>query len=704
MRLLNSSTKELKTFFEDNTPPYAILSHTWEQEEVTFQDLESFLSIAREMGIRDAPHSIESRKGLRKIDDCCALAREKSYEWVWIDTCCIDKTSSAELSEAINSMYLWYQKADVCWVFLSDVTVGDSFAVQESLEFRSSRWWTRGWTLQELIAPNVLEFYGMGWEFIAHRGTLRGLIEEITGIPGKYFFSQSPFDISKSVYDASVAQRMSWAAKRQTTRREDMAYCLMGLFDVNMPLLYGEGDKAFRRLQEEIMSKSNDQSIFAWGLRQHSPRIDQSETMDEANSAIEAPDFDNDELAILASWPSDFVHCGRIIPCQAWQSPSIMSFVKVKSGLRIELPIVIVTNSVVQRGVYGLLNCRCEDDFVHVLAIPIGNCSSHKPFRVGKEFCVERRLHHVPIWYNYFRHKGSSVMHMAVITDDRSLRSKNTISALTLFPAIIVRLWASVYPIEKAPLVHHCLIEETEEISFHSCGHIDPSLELIRGQGHVVIREKTTGVNQGPRMSHAFIYYKSVRLHGGAESRFILEIVRTHSTVNWKSEFRVSITTDTRASTHFADLSQYELRALPWDRKARSGALAIQISERFTRDASSVLGIPANLFILESTLLQKLRHEGLSSFIEKNRLLSFFVRELIRPKFRSTHPVTPGIVSLQYFLIGSLFSVAIVLTEMPFIVAFLFSFCIYAGVSKTSSETVQRVWLIGLVFAFRFSR
>ena len=170
---------------------------------------------------------------------------------LWIDTCCIDKTSSADLSEAIDSMYGWYEKAQVCYVYMADV-----LASNEYLPFRESRWFSRGWTLQELLAPWTVVFYDRNWNDI---GTKWGLIDEIslrTGIT-----HQQMIDHTR----VNIAAKMSWAATRRTTRLEDTAYCLMGLFDINMPLLYGEGSKAFIRLQHEIMlMHEGDESIFAW--------------------------------------------------------------------------------------------------------------------------------------------------------------------------------------------------------------------------------------------------------------------------------------------------------------------------------------------------------------------------------------------------------------------------------------------------------
>ncbi|KAE8449095.1 hypothetical protein EG329_008478 [Mollisiaceae sp. DMI_Dod_QoI] len=241
MRLLNTSTLELHEFFGANIPPYAILSHRWGDSEVTFQDLQN--------GTRAQCPAWD------KILGCCKRAQEDGYNFVWIDSCCIDKSSSAELSEAINSMFRWYQDSQVCYVYMFDVTAAASTTTSEEmvLEFRESLWFTRGWTLQELLAPKAAIFFNRYWIEIGTKASLKLLISSITGIEDLYQFDR-----------ASIAQKMSWASNRQTLRPEDMAYCLMGLFGVNMPLLYGEGINAFTRLQIEIMRISDDESIFAW--------------------------------------------------------------------------------------------------------------------------------------------------------------------------------------------------------------------------------------------------------------------------------------------------------------------------------------------------------------------------------------------------------------------------------------------------------
>jgi heterokaryon incompatibility protein (HET) len=300
MRLLSVSTLQLKEFHSD-TPTYAILSHTWgpPEEEVTFQDIQN-LDVAR------------GKIGFKKIAGCCEQARKDDIEWIWVDSCSIDKSSSSELSEAINSMFKWYQRSNVCYAYLEDM--GDVVSEQspieivkqesdEDLDFASnipeaaaakpadvvmdmtdirelsasnneldmgsvatkryprlhdSRWFTRGWTLQELLAPRTVVFYDRNWTELGTKSSLKTEIEEACGIPAVVLTRGRSFGM------CNAAEKMSWASTRKTTRVEDEAYCLMGLFGIHMPLLYGEGKNAFLRLQLEILRSTYDYTLFAY--------------------------------------------------------------------------------------------------------------------------------------------------------------------------------------------------------------------------------------------------------------------------------------------------------------------------------------------------------------------------------------------------------------------------------------------------------
>ncbi|THU97580.1 HET-domain-containing protein, partial [Dendrothele bispora CBS 962.96] len=245
MRLLHTETLQV-TEFDTNIPIYAILSHTWQEDEVTFQDIQN--------------HDVAKCKaGWSKIENACKYARQYKFDWIWIDTCCIDKSSSAELSEVLNSMYQYYGEGRVCIAYLSDFEKGSRNITEFLDRMKSCRWFKRGWTLQELIAPRYMVFLDKDWQHVGTRFGLRRVISEITSIPVPVFETGPLLDIY------STAQKMSWAASRETKRPEDIAYCLMGLFGVNMPTIYGEGEaKAFMRLQQEIIKYSDDRSIFAW--------------------------------------------------------------------------------------------------------------------------------------------------------------------------------------------------------------------------------------------------------------------------------------------------------------------------------------------------------------------------------------------------------------------------------------------------------
>ncbi|KAH6703071.1 hypothetical protein BKA61DRAFT_528257 [Leptodontidium sp. MPI-SDFR-AT-0119] len=268
MRLLyykSDGDFSLAEFFKSAIPEYAILSHTWEGEEVTFEDLQN---------------GTDTRKaGYEKIRFCAEQARRDGLQYFWVDTCCIDKSNSAELAEAINSMFRWYRMSTKCYVYLSDVsrtTVNTDELAWESA-FRKSRWFTRGWTLQELIAPISVEFFCRESKRIGSKSSLEQQIHEITGIP------------KSALQGAYLSQfndkeRFSWIQPRQTTVEEDKAYSLLGIFDVQIPLRYGEGmANAFKRLEEEI-DKFNK---CLQDLRLSDPRDDKTRIEDTKGGLLE---------------------------------------------------------------------------------------------------------------------------------------------------------------------------------------------------------------------------------------------------------------------------------------------------------------------------------------------------------------------------------------------------------------------------------
>lgn len=223
---------------DDPIPPYAILSHTWglDEDEVTLRDMMS--------------GTAKKKLGWQKIRLCVEQAWLDGLRYCWVDTCAIDKSNSVELQEAINSMFRWYQNAEKCYVYLIDVLSPRHTPISAApweQAFSQSRWFTRGWTLQELIAPEAVEFYAQDWTCLGTKATLETTISHRTGISIEVLRG-------RPLANCSVEERMAWGQSRMTKREEDRVYSLLGIFDVTMPLVYGEGKaRAFRRLHEEII-------------------------------------------------------------------------------------------------------------------------------------------------------------------------------------------------------------------------------------------------------------------------------------------------------------------------------------------------------------------------------------------------------------------------------------------------------------------
>ncbi|KAI0898188.1 HET-domain-containing protein [Annulohypoxylon nitens] len=260
MRLINTKTLFVESFDDSQVPkcPYAILSHMWGSEEVLFHE------------VQERQADITRKAGWIKMANFCATAQAHGFDYAWIDTCCIDKRYSAELSEAITSMYQYYYNAAVCFIYLEDVQTytegnGNTPAVTPKTRDEiiasacASRWHTRGWTLQEFVTPRRRHFFAADWTEIEDGSDLLDALAKSTGIGRRLLENRD------SLSTFCVGDRMKWASKRQTTRPEDLVYSLMGLFNVSIPVLYGEGIRnAFKRLQYEIMQSSFDMTIFAW--------------------------------------------------------------------------------------------------------------------------------------------------------------------------------------------------------------------------------------------------------------------------------------------------------------------------------------------------------------------------------------------------------------------------------------------------------
>ena len=248
MRLINVDSLDIESFFGQAEQPYGILSHRWGPTEVKFEDYALIKSQIKDQITKLQGDDLIT--GIGKIAGACLQCRKLKLRYLWIDTCCIDKRSSSEESESINSMFSWYKEARICLVYLTDIVKGSNKS------FPDSEWFTRGWTLQELLAPKDITFFDRDWNELGTKISRSSDIERATRISRGHIVDFKT---------ASVATRMSWQAGRKTTRTEDLAYSLFGIFDIAMDLRYGERDKAFLRLQQEIInSHPRDESILAW--------------------------------------------------------------------------------------------------------------------------------------------------------------------------------------------------------------------------------------------------------------------------------------------------------------------------------------------------------------------------------------------------------------------------------------------------------
>ncbi|KAH0537946.1 hypothetical protein FGG08_005396 [Glutinoglossum americanum] len=447
MRLLHCKTFQLESHDDPTTrPPYAIFSHRWGREEVLYDDirdqphavdfvvlqeyiqglekelneLKCHLRVAKGTGgaadsrgvrVGDGEnivgggaidlrlHRAKKKEGWAKIEGCCAEASRLGFTYVWIDTCCINKDSSTELSEAINSMFVWYREADLCLAYLEDYTYSSPTPyIPEPIQRGTSQWFTRGWTLQELIAPREVVFYNKYWTFIGCRTSLADIISGLTGISAKILSPRSGAHLS----DFSVATRLSWAAGRKTTRGEDRSYSLLGLLGVSMPIIYGEGEEAaFFRLQTEIFRSSSDHSIFAWrgDVSQKNKKVFRDPTFSKDGHTPEplhihpssSETIFERSVSLLARSPDNFKHSSNIynVPYTpedlvAFSSPpdgagALQKYSHVTQAMRVQLPLepLIITPSEpndFQSAFLAHLACKTESgvDRVAILLEPGG--------------------------------------------------------------------------------------------------------------------------------------------------------------------------------------------------------------------------------------------------------------------------------------------------------------------------------------------
>ncbi|KAF7518909.1 hypothetical protein G7054_g13271 [Neopestalotiopsis clavispora] len=318
---------EIKLDQDSKACEYAILSHRWgkPRDEVTFEDMLT------------GPHIFRHKVGYAKLERCCRQAHQDGHKRVWSDTCCINKSSSAELSEAIISMYSYYENSQVCYAYLDDVgkraepRMKGGRVRDNPISVSESAWFKRGWTLQELIAPDTVKFFDSSWKLLGKKTDVQisKEIEKASGI------GSSILEDPKLIRAVSIANRMSWAAQRKTARIEDRAYSLMGIFGVYMSPIYGEGHNAFIRLQEEIMRTSHDHTLFAW-------------TFPPPGEIWQRNTFEN-VSTMLALSPDQFEQSSEFIhrPYNSFSNKfdperARLDYTTTNAGLSINLPIVQV--------------------------------------------------------------------------------------------------------------------------------------------------------------------------------------------------------------------------------------------------------------------------------------------------------------------------------------------------------------------------
>ncbi|CDO78096.1 hypothetical protein BN946_scf184634.g2 [Trametes cinnabarina] len=401
MRLLNTDTRKFERFEHPQDVRYAILSHVWEKsrsgrpQEQSYQDL---LDIQNDYG--DDPIPLDEPRLSPKIRGLCRIALRDGYEFVWLDSACINQSSSAELSEAINSMYLWYSQASICYAYLSDVTVDPKASLPPITQFRKSGWFGRGWTLQELIAPHIVIFLSKEWEVIDTKRNLAEDIEAVTGIDSPILTHEA--DLST----ISVARRMSWASSRKTTKVEDEAYCLMGIFGVHISTVYGEGTRAFFRLQEEICKHIADDSIFVWGRPPSSEYgpfttfISTSPPTREGGpqeSSARNGMVRSYKQCLFAPSPRAFRDSADIVPISrtafarrlGMKRATYPSRTPTPFGLQTRLPLVFASSAErPTRLLLAILACQSSEDSLIALALhpvhdPDGSTEQHSRFVVG---------------------------------------------------------------------------------------------------------------------------------------------------------------------------------------------------------------------------------------------------------------------------------------------------------------------------------
>lgn len=300
MRLLSTHTiqvDEVRTDPGSIIPSYAVLSHVHEGDELSILDIAS-LHGYWESSAGGSTLPVSKQKSFEKIRRAARTARQHGHRYIWIDTCCIDHSNPADVYEAINESFSWFQEAAACYTYLADVEPTDrDDPYAEKSSFRYSRWFKRAWTLPELLAPEKMEFYAQDWSHIGSKTNDKflKLLSKASGIPADVLTGERDLD------DVSISTRMQWAARRQASRTEDVGYSLLGIFGVHMNINYGEGNNAFVRLQQEILPKTHDHSLFAWFL-------------DDEPAQIHGQSGEIKMFGLLADSPVRFAKTGNLKP------------------------------------------------------------------------------------------------------------------------------------------------------------------------------------------------------------------------------------------------------------------------------------------------------------------------------------------------------------------------------------------------------
>ncbi|KAI0634021.1 hypothetical protein C8Q77DRAFT_721212 [Trametes polyzona] len=414
-RFLDTTTGDFVWRDPGRAKKYAVLSgsHTWSSPEESYlyiRALQAQVSATIRTGkpptpsptpseIKEIPSVLAHPHLPDKIKEICRIARKDGFRLLWIDACCMNLTSTPELAEILHLTYELFRQATICYVYLADVnTSPDTSELLSS--FRRTRWFTRSWTLQELIAPPTLVFLNCYWQNVGTKATLASQLQEITGIPSAVSTDAS------SLMTFGVAQRMSWAAHRETTFLEDKAYSLMGMFGVRVSPNYGEGFRAFRHLQKEILRVVRDHTIFAWGP---SCTVSLSDTAISIRGTDGASHEYHPNL-LLAHSPLDFAGCSDLLPLSstefarlagvnAWNTQCPTSVV-VDKTLRLDLLLVDVCRiPLLATALHDLCGGVDSDDHTssdcgghpHAQALALLHCQDNVGNLVALPLCPSQR-------------------------------------------------------------------------------------------------------------------------------------------------------------------------------------------------------------------------------------------------------------------------------------------------------------------------